>query len=65
MLAYQQRVIDEKAELDTKREALSAYLRGAHFPTLSFSEQDRLTAQSHAMTAYSAILGARIAAFVD
>ena len=61
---HQQRVVDEKAELDTKAMALSKFIgESAIFPTLDAAEQDRLKEQCEVMWQYSEILGARIAAF--
>lgn len=63
MLDYQQRVVDEKRELDAKREKLGAFKNTDNFTALPWQEQERLNTQSHLMTAYSAVLGERIAAF--
>lgn len=63
MLAYQERVVDEKRELDKKIEALSAFMNGAIFDTVPREEQARLHWQIVAMKSYSAALGERIAAF--
>lgn len=61
---HQQRVVDEKAELDTKATALSKFIgEGAVFATLDSAEQERLKEQCELMWQYSEILGARIAAF--
>lgn len=60
---HQQRVVDEKQELDVKRTALERFLGGSFFPMLPAEEQHRLHAQSDAMKVYSEILGMRIAAF--
>lgn len=65
MKPHQLRVIKEKAELDTKLEALNAFVKGPIFPTLDPTEQDRLVRQSKIMDQYSVILGERIAAFRD
>jgi hypothetical protein len=63
MEAYQERVVQEKAELDAKREKLGAWKNTAAFAALPWQEQERLNTQGHLMTAYSAVLGERIAAF--
>lgn len=63
MQPYQQRVVDEKRELDERREKLGAFKNSAIFPTLPWQEQERLNTQAHIMTMYSAVLGERIAAF--
>lgn len=60
---HQQRVVDEKRELDEKREKLDAFKSGPIFQTLPWDEQERLNTQAHIMTLYSAVLGRRIAAF--
>lgn len=63
MQPYQVRVIIEKRQLDTKREALGAFIEGDFYQTLPEEERDRLSQQAIVMTQYSDILGARIAAF--
>lgn len=63
MLDYQQRVIDEKAELDARRVKLMAFKDKDNFAALPSREQELLNTQSHVMTMYSAVLGERIAAF--
>ena len=64
MQPHQQRVVDEKTELDTKAKALSEFIgNSAIFPTLDTAEQERLKEQNDVMWQYSEILGARIAAF--
>lgn len=61
---HQQRVIDEKAELDKKAHALSDFIgNNPIFDTLDPAEQERLKEQNDVMWKYSEILGARIAAF--
>lgn len=60
---HQQRVVDEKQELDEKREKLGAFKNSGLFASLPWQEQERLNTQAHVMTMYSAVLGARIAAF--
>lgn len=64
MQAHQQRVVDEKSDLDVKIEALSKFINGSTiFDGLPEDEQGRLRNQLDAMTLYSNILGKRIAAF--
>jgi hypothetical protein len=64
MQPHQQRVVDEKAELDAKAEKLSDFIGNSDiFPTLDTAEQERLKEQNDVMWQYSEILGARIAAF--
>ena len=61
---HQQRVIDEKAELDTKAHALSQFIGCSPiFETIDPAEQERLKVQNDLMWQYSEILGLRIAAF--
>jgi hypothetical protein len=62
MEAYQQRVIDEKTELDTKLNKLVTFLNTTTFESLPPAEQRRLWLQQIFMGQYSAILGERIAA---
>ena len=56
-LPHQQRVVDEKIELDNRREALATFKGGVVFAGLSWQEQERLNTQAHLMTALSAVLG--------
>lgn len=64
MQDFQQRVVDEKAELDDKRDKLDVFIRtNPVFGKLPGAEAKRLVRQYRAMTAYSEILGERIAAF--
>lgn len=64
MEAHQQRVVDEKVELDKKAAALSGFIGNSQiFETLDPAEQERLKEQNDIMWQYSEILGARIAAF--
>lgn len=61
---YQQRVVDEKTELDKKIHALVAFVKNdARFLQLAPEEQERLIEQNDVMQKYSEILGSRIAAF--
>lgn len=61
---HQQRVVDEKAELDDKAKKLSAFIgESPIFPTLDPAEQERMKEQNDIMWQYSEILGKRIAAF--
>lgn len=61
---HQQRVIDEKAELDFKIEKLDDFInRNALFLSLPEEEQARLVRQKYVMNDYSLILDERIAAF--
>lgn len=61
---HQQRVVDEKADLDKRAIALSNFIEfNQIFPTLDHGEQVRLREQCKIMFRYSEVLGARIAAF--
>ena len=63
---HQQRVIDEKTELDKKATALSEFIvNNPIFCTINSEEQERLKEQNEVMWQYSEILGARIAAFTS
>jgi hypothetical protein len=61
---HQQRVVDEKAELDERLGKLIAFFGTPIFTGLVEEERERLAAQERAMGAYSRILADRIAAFV-
>jgi len=64
MKDYQQRVIDEKNELDLKGVALSNFISlNPEFLKFAPEEQERMKVQNDIMWQYSEILGARIAAF--
>ena len=60
---HQQRVVDEKRELDDLREKLMVFFSTPIFHGLPESGQIRLERQAVAMRSYSEILGERIAAF--
>ena len=60
---HQQRVVEEKYQLDEKLEKLCEFLITDLFKTLSIDEQSRLHRQQSAMMLYSGILKERIAAF--
>ena len=63
MAPHQQRVVDEKNELDEKLTKLEAFFSNPLWATLPSDEQARLSRQSEVMREYSDILGERIAAF--
>lgn len=64
MQPHQQRVVEEKADLDVKIAALQKFIaESPMFENLELGERWRLTTQSHIMVQYSAILGERIQAF--
>ena len=60
---HQQRVVDEKAELDSKLEKLNTFIGGTFYEGLPEAERIRLAKQAGAMKDYSDILSERIAAF--
>lgn len=61
---HQQRVIDEKKELDRKAKALSLFIGTSPlFENIDPAEQERLKIQNDIMWQYSEVLGARIDAF--
>ena len=61
---HQQRVLDEKRELDERLSKLDAFiLDNPLYLQLPGDEQDRLSRQSKAMAIYSGILAERIACF--
>ena len=60
---HQQRVLDEKRELDDRLQKLVAFFSNPIFHGLPESEQIRLERQAVAMRTYSEILSERIAAF--
>lgn len=64
MKPFQQRVVDEKTELDGKLELLEKFIHENElFQKLPEAEQLRMVRQKNAMKEYSEILGERIAAF--
>ena len=64
MQPHQQRVVDEKTELDTKAKALSEFIgNNPIFENIEPDEQERMKEQCEIMWQYSEILGKRIAAF--
>ena len=61
---HQQRVVDEKAELETRVNKLNDFIAHSEiFPTLPADEQERLKRQNDIMWQYFEVLGERIAAF--
>lgn len=64
MLTYQQRVVEEKQELDAKIERLMEFLTTNIFDGLDKGEKSRLRIQLAAMETYGTALGERIAYFV-
>lgn len=62
---HQQRVVDEKRELDDKLQKLTAFISSEKFSTIvqDEAERGRLVCQEETMKDYSAILAERIEAF--
>lgn len=60
---YQQRVIDEAAELEAKLARLAAFMGTPVYNALPADERSRLNRQQSAMTDYLAVLNERIDAF--
>ena len=60
---FQQRVIDEKKELDGRIERLRSFIDGKVFNTLAPNERRRMNLQCKVMQEYSTILNDRIANF--
>lgn len=63
MAPHQQRVVDEKAELDDRLGKLTSFFGTEIFAGLDSAEMERLRRQAEVMQEYSDILGQRIAAF--
>jgi hypothetical protein len=60
MEAYQQRIVDEKQDLDEGMSRLARFMNSSYFGLNTPAEQDRITKQYEAMTALSKIMGERI-----
>jgi hypothetical protein len=65
MKDYQQRVVNERADLDQKIAALQDFISGERFVNVREAEQERLKKQFNAMREYSRILGERIVGFEE
>jgi hypothetical protein len=63
MMPHQQRVVEEKADLDERLQKLLPFLSSDTCHGLPFDERSRLNEQYRLMVCYSDILGQRIAAF--
>ena len=64
MKPFQQKIVQEKAELDKKAAELSSFISGSPiFKSLAPDEQERLNLQSKIMHQYSLILAEHIAKF--
>lgn len=60
---HQQRVVEEKADLDGRIERLHTFTGSDLFRTLDLAEQHRLVRQLNLQRQLSAVLAERIAAF--
>lgn len=63
MKDFQQKVVDEKEELDAKTERLLSFINGEVFDALPVDERKRMSEQYYHMGQYSTILGKRIENF--
>jgi hypothetical protein len=63
MQPHQERVINEKSELDEKLAKLHKFLHSDFYQQLSSDERMRLLRQSIHMEDYTKVLGERIVAF--
>lgn len=63
MQPYQQRVVEEKEQLNERIDKLYAFTASPNFRLVPEDERARLLRQLRAMGAYSAILHERIEAF--
>ena len=64
MAPHQQRVVEEKAELDTRLDKLRSFINTGDFDQVDSAERARLIRQAMIMTDYSRILSDRIEAFI-
>lgn len=62
---FQQRVVDEKQELDDKLDKLRVFLRSDRALALDFTDRSLLVMQERAMTDYTSILADRINRFFE
>lgn len=65
MKPHEQRVIDEKTELDEKIQKLVAFFQTETFEGLSSYDQALMQMQANAMLTYAGILMLRISQFVE
>lgn len=62
---HQQRVVDERQELEARLDKLKTFITTDFCMTLPFAERDRLFRQSKIMEQYSEVLAERIEAFTE
>jgi hypothetical protein len=60
---HQERVVQEKRELDERLAKLTSFMDGPIYPTIDRDERFRIMHQRYVMREYSDVLGYRIAAF--
>lgn len=60
MDVYQRRLVDDKADLDTKLGKLKAFIISPYFPELDMEMRRLLKIQAGAMEQYSCVLDRRI-----
>lgn len=65
MEPYQERVVEEKQDLDQKIMRLEYFMALPEFPMVSGEEQDRMAWQLTLMKDYSTVLKERIASFSE
>lgn len=63
MLPHQERVVEEKKQLDEKLDKLTEFLKTDTFKNLNEYERERLERQHEYMTGYSDVLAERIVHF--
>lgn len=63
MEPYQQRIVEEKTELDAKMDKLTAFIDTPSFTGLPVMQQELLVEQLHHMGNYTAVLEKRIRLF--
>lgn len=63
MKPHEERVVEEKKQLDEKTDALASFCLSRVFKTLDGDEQGRLNRQHRIMIEYSQVLDQRIEAF--
>jgi hypothetical protein len=65
MRDFEERIVSELDDLEQKRSALSDFMYGDVFPTLSDVDQVLLMMQFRAMASYAALLSDRIERFKE
>ena len=63
MQPHQQRVVEERAELEDKLGKLQTFILSERFVSVPDDEQGRMVLQHHIMNALALVLEQRIAAF--